>query len=105
MPQLDARIRSMPKSKLVRTLLLAGLGLVAGFMALAIAVAIEPQVLPPVIALFSPGLKLAEILAPHVGKSFSRTFSWSLRVAILANWAFYFAIFSFLNYLIGRRSR
>lgn len=92
----------MPQSKLIRTVLLVGLSLVAGYIALGIAVAIEPLVLPPVIAPFSPGLKLAEILAPQIGESFSRTFSWSLRIAILTNTLFYFALFSLLSYLIGR---
>jgi len=49
-----------------RILLLAGLGLAAGFLALAIAVPIEPQVIPAVIALFSPGLKLAEFITPEL---------------------------------------
>jgi len=101
----DVRIDWMPQSKLIRTLLLAGLGLIAGFIALAIAVAIEPQVLPPVIALFSPGLKLAEVLKPGTGKSFAWTFGWFLRIAIATNTAFYFAIFSLLSYLFGRRTR
>ena len=92
----------MPQNKLLRTILLAGLGLVAGVGALAIAVAIEPQVLPPVIALFSPGLKLAEVLTPETGRSFAWTFGWFLRIAIVTNAAFYFAIFSFFAYLVGR---
>lgn len=94
----------MPQSKPLRLLLLAGLGLAAGFLALAIAVPIEPQVLPPVIALFSPGLKLAEFITPaESGKSFAWTFGWFLRIAILANAAFYFAIFSLVGYLLDRR--
>lgn len=76
----------------------------AGFIALAIAVAIEPQTLAPVIALFSPGLKLAELVTPESGgKSFAWTFGWFLRIAILANAAYYFALFAFLAYLAGRR--
>ena len=66
----------MPQGKPLRPLLLAGLGLVAGFIALAIAVPIEPQVIPPVVALFSPGLKLAEFVTPETGKSFAWTFGW-----------------------------
>ena len=93
----------MLQSKPLRLLLLAGLGLGAGFLALAIAVPIEPQVLPPVIALFSPGLKLAEFVTPETGKSFAWTFGWFLRIAILANAAFYFAIFYFFAYLLDRR--
>jgi hypothetical protein len=93
----------MPQGKPLRLLLLAGLGLVAGFVALAIAVPIEPQVIPPVVALFSPGLKLAEFVTPETGKSFAWTFGWFLRIAILANAAFYFAIFSLIAYLLDRR--
>jgi len=89
--------------KPLRLLLLAGLGLVAGFIALAIAVPIEPQVIPPVVALFSPGLKLAEFVTPETGKSFAWTFGWFLRIAILANAAFYFAIFSLIAYVLDRR--
>jgi len=93
----------MPQGKPLRLLLLAGLGLVAGFIALAIAVPIEPQVIPPVVALFSPGLKLAEFVTPETGKSFAWTFGWFLRIAILANAAFYFAIFSLIAYFLDRR--
>jgi len=93
----------MPKSKPLRLLLLAGLGLAAGFLALAIAVPIEPQVIPLVIALFSPGLKLAELVTPETGRSFAWTFGWFLRIAILANAAFYFAIFSLVAFFLERR--
>jgi hypothetical protein len=93
----------MPQGKPLRLLLLAGLGLVAGFVALAIAVPIEPQVIPSVVALFSPGLKLAEFVTPETGKSFAWTFGWFLRIAILANAAFYFAIFSLIAYALDRR--
>jgi len=93
----------MPKSKPLRFLLLAGLGLAAGFLALAIAVPIEPQVIPLVIAVFSPGLKLAELVTPETGRSFAWTFGWFLRIAILANAAFYFAIFSLVAFFLERR--
>jgi len=93
----------MPKSKPLRLLLLAGLGLAAGFLALAIAVPIEPQVIPLVIAVFSPGLKLAEVVTPATGRSFAWTFGWFLRIAILANAAFYFAIFSLAAFFLDRR--
>ncbi|HUC55521.1 MAG TPA: hypothetical protein VMR90_15825 [Candidatus Cybelea sp.] len=95
----------MPQSKPLRLLLLAGLGLVAGFLALAIAAPMEPQVVPAVIAIFSPGLKLAELITPESGKSFAWTFGWFLRIAILTNALFYFAIFSFFAYLAGRRRK
>jgi hypothetical protein len=93
----------MAQLKPFRIFLLAGLGIVAGFIALAIAVPIEPQVAAPVIALFSPGLKLAEFVTPETGKSFAWTFGWFLRIAILANAAFYFAIFSLFAYALDRR--
>ncbi len=93
----------MPQRKLLRYVSFAVLGLIAGFLALAIAVPLEPQVIAPVIALFSPGLKLAEFVTPASGKSFAWTFGWFLRIAILANGVFYFAIFSLLAYFVGRR--
>ena len=94
---------AMPQRKLFRFLLLAGLSLVAGFLALAIAVPIEPQIVAPVIGLFSPGLKLAEFVTPDSGKSFAWTFGWFLRIAILTNAVFYFAIFSFFVHVADRR--
>jgi len=93
----------MPQPKLFRFLLLAVLGLIAGFLALAIAVPIEPQVPAPLIALFSPGLKLAELLTPATGKSFAWTFGWFLRIAILTNAAFYYALFAVAVHLVDRR--
>jgi hypothetical protein len=92
----------MPQRKLFRFLLFAVLGLIAGFLALAVAVPIEPQVPAPLIALFSPGLKLAELLTPGTGKSFAWTFGWFLRIAIVANAAFYYALFALAAYLFDR---
>jgi len=94
---------AMTQHRPFRYVLFAMLGLIAGFLALAIAVPLEPQVIAPVIALFSPGLKLAEFVTPESGKSFAWTFGWFLRIAILANGVFYFAIFSLLAYFVGRR--
>jgi hypothetical protein len=93
----------MPQSTLFRNLLLAGLGLIAGVIALAIAVPIEPQLLPPVIALFSPGLKLAELIMPETHKSMAWTFGWFLRIAIATNTVFYYAIFALLAHFLARR--
>jgi hypothetical protein len=93
----------MPQRTLFRFLLLAMLALVAGFLALAIAVPIEPQLPAPLIALFSPGLKLAEFIMPETHKSMASTFGWFLRIAIAANAAFYFAIFALIAYLANRR--
>jgi hypothetical protein len=95
----------MAQSRLLRFLLLAGLGLTAGFTALAIAVPAEPQIPAPLIALFSPGLKVAELLAPETHKSLAWTFGWFLRIAISVNAAFYLAIFSLLAFAMGRRSK
>ena len=92
----------MPQRSLFRYLLLAGLSLVAGFLALAVAVPIEAQVPAPLIALFSPGLKLAELIMPETHKSMAWTFGWFLRIAITANAVFYFAIFSVLLYVMDR---
>ena len=75
----------MPQRRLLRYLLLAALGLIAGVAALAFAIAIEPEVSAVLIALFSPGLKLAELMAPETHKSIAWTFSWFLRIAIAAN--------------------
>jgi hypothetical protein len=93
----------MPQRTLFRFLLLSALAVIAGFLALAIAVPIEPQVPAPLIALFSPGLKLAEFVTPETGKSFAWTFGWFLRIAIAANASFYFALFAVMVYLADRR--
>jgi hypothetical protein len=94
---------AMPQRTLFRFLLLAALALIAGFLTLAIAVPIEPQVPAPLIALFSPGLKLAEVVTPETGKSFAWTFGWFLRIAIAANAVFYFAVFGLIAYLADHR--
>jgi hypothetical protein len=93
----------MPQRRLLRFLLLAVLGLIAGFIALAIAVAVEPQVPALLIALLSPGMKVAELVAPETHKSLAWTFSWFLRIAIVANAAFYFALFALLAHFADRR--
>jgi len=94
---------AMPQRTLFRFLLLAAVAVIAGFLALAIAVPIEPQVPAPLITLFSPGLKLAEFVIPETGKSFAWTFGWFLRIAIVANASFYFALFALIAYLADRR--
>ncbi len=93
----------MGQRKLFRFFLLAGLGLVAGFFALAIAMPLEPQIPAPLIAFFSPGLKLAELLTPETHKSLAWTFGWFLRIAIAANAAFYYAVFALAVYIVDRR--
>ena len=100
------KIDAMTHRTLFRFLLLAALGLIAGFLALAFAVPIEPQVPAPVIALFSPGLKLAEFLTPGTHKSIAWTFGWFLRIAIAANAAFYYGIFALAtHFAVHRRAR
>ncbi|HYL83323.1 MAG TPA: hypothetical protein VE263_03740 [Candidatus Angelobacter sp.] len=94
----------MPQRPFVRHLLLVGLGLLAGSLALAIAVPVEPQLLPAVIALFSPGLKLAELILPETHKSMAWTFGWFLRIAIAGNTIFYYAIFVLLAQAFSRRA-
>jgi len=94
----------MAKHRLARHLLLATFGLVAGFIALAIAIPVEPQVLPWAIALFSPGLKLAEFAMPETHQSMAWTFSWFLRIAIATNAVFYYAIGALLAHFLLRRN-
>src|SRR5207249_11086272 len=53
---------AMTQHRPFRYVLFAVLGLIAGFLALAIAVPLEPQVIAPVIALFSPGLSWQNLL-------------------------------------------
>ncbi len=96
----------MAQRRLFHFFLNAALGLCAGFLALAIAVPLEPQVPAPLIALFSPGLKLAEFVTPETGKSFAWTFGWFLRIAIVANAVFYYALFACVAHLADcRRSK
>ena len=81
------------------------LGLVAGFIALAIAIPMEPSIPVSLLALFSPGLKIAELIMPQEHGSLGWTFGWFLRIAIGVNTVLYFAIFSALSYFLARRSR
>jgi hypothetical protein len=94
----------MPQHRLFRNLVLGVLGLLAGFLALAIAVRFEPQVPAALIALFSSGLKLAELLMPETHKSLAWTFGWFLRIAIAANAIFYYAIFALTAHLVAPRN-
>jgi hypothetical protein len=94
----------MLQQGLSRNLLFGGLGLFAGFLALAIAVPIEPQVPVALVALFCPGLKLAELIMPETHRSLAWTFGWFLRIAIVANAVFYYAFFSLVSYFLIRRS-
>lgn len=96
----------MTRRPLFRFMVFAALGLVAGFLALAFAVPFEPQLPAALVALFSPGLKLAELLIPETHKSMAWTFGWFLRIAIATNFAFYCALFALAAYLFdSRRSK
>lgn len=94
----------MAQNRLARNLLLLGIGLIVGFIALAMAIAVEPRLLPWAIALFSPGLKLAELLLPETHRSMAWTFGWFLRIAIAGNAVYYYAIFALLAFAFRRRA-
>ena len=93
----------MAQHILIRNLLFAGVGLVAGFLALAVAVPLEPQIPAPLLALLSPGLKIAELIMPDTHGSLAWTFGWFLRIAILGNAIFYYGVFALLAHLLTRR--
>jgi len=93
----------MPQHPLFRWVLPAVLGLLAGFLALAWAVPNESAAPVWLVALFSPGLKIAELVMPSTHESLAWTFGWFLRIAIGGNAIFYFAIFAVLAYLVDRR--
>src|SRR5262252_5632702 len=93
----------MLRHPLIRNLLFVGLGLVAGFLALAVAVPLEPQVPAALVVLLSPGLKIAELMIPDTHGSLAWTFGWFLRIAILGNGIFYYGVFALLAHLLTRR--
>lgn len=93
----------MPQHTLIRNLLFGGLGLVAGFLALAVAVPLEPQIPAALLILLSPGLKIAELIIPDTHGSLAWTFGWFLRIAILGNGVFYYGVFALLAHLLMRR--
>ena len=91
---------------ILRFILPAVGGLGVGFLALAYATENEPNIPPWLLSLFSPGLKIAELLSPVQHQSLASTFSEFLRLAIAINALFYFILFSGIAYLWGRhRSR
>ncbi len=87
----------------LRFLLPAILALPLGFVGLALAAENEPTVPAPVLMLFSPGLKVAELVTPARREALGVTFGWFLRVGIFANAAYYFALFLLFVYLLKRR--
>jgi hypothetical protein len=90
---------------LVRLLVAAVLGTIAGVLALAYAVPNETAMSPALVALVSPGLKIAELTVPAKHESLASTFGWFLRIAIAVNAGFYFVIFTFVGYIFGGRGR
>jgi hypothetical protein len=74
-----------------------------GFVGLALAAENEPAIPAPLLMLLSPGLKVAELIAPGEHSSLGATFGSFLRVGIAANAAYYFVIFFLLAYVITRR--
>jgi hypothetical protein len=101
-------IESAPMLKriLFRWVLPAVTGTLVGLLALAFALQNEQNLSAPALAVFSPGLKLAEMLAPARHESFGPALSDFLRVAMGVNIAFYFTIFALAAYLVDRlRSR
>ena len=88
---------------ILRFILPAIIGGLVGFLALAFAIQNEPTVSPAVLAIISPGLKVAEMLVPAKHESLGSTFGGFLRVAISVNTAFYFTILALIAYLLNRR--
>jgi hypothetical protein len=93
----------MQQHPFFRLVLPAILGILVGFLALAGAVPSESAVPVWLVSLFSPGLKIAELIMPSTHASLAWTFGWFLRIAIGVNAIFYFAIFALLAYLVERR--
>lgn len=87
---------------LFRFLLPALVSLPLGFILLALAAQNEPTLPAPLVMLFSPGLKFAELFTPHTQQSLGATFGWFLRIAIAVNAAYYFLLFVLLASLFNR---
>ena len=97
------RIFGVNNRNLIRFILPAVVALPLGFVCLALAAENEPAIPAPLLMLFSPGLKLAELITPGQHGTLGNTFSWFLRVAIATNAAYYFVIFFLLAYVFTRR--
>jgi hypothetical protein len=93
----------MLRRLLLRLILPAVLGALLGFLALAVAVQDEPTLSATLLAIFSPGLKVAEMLIPAKHESLGSTFGGFLRVAIGVNAVLYFSIFALAGYWVDRR--
>ena len=93
----------MPQRIFFRLILPGIAGLLVGFLALAWMSTSESTLPVWLVSLFSPGLKIAELVMPAAHESLAWTFGWFLRIAIGVNAIFYFAIFTALAYLVARR--
>jgi hypothetical protein len=93
----------MLRRLLVRLVLPAILGSVVGFLALALAVQDEPSLPAPLLSIFSPGLKVAEMVVPAKHESLGSTFGGFLRIAIGVNVVLYGSLFALAGFLVDRR--
>jgi hypothetical protein len=87
---------------LFRFVLPALISMPLGFILLALAAQNEPNIPAPLVLLFSPGLKFAELLTPETHQSLGATFGWFLRIAIGVNAAYYFMLFTVFSALFTR---
>jgi hypothetical protein len=87
---------------LFRFVLPALISVPLGFILLALAAQNEPSIPTPVVFLFSPGLKFAEMLAPETHQSLGATFGTFLRIAIGVNAAYYFILFAAFSAVFSR---
>jgi hypothetical protein len=93
----------MLRRLLVRLVLPAILGSLVGFLALAFAVQDEPTLPAALLSIFSPGLKVAEMVVPAKHESLGSTFGGFLRIAIGVNAVLYSSLFALAGYLVDRR--
>jgi hypothetical protein len=93
----------MLRRLLVCLVLPAILGSVVGFLALAFAVQDEPSLPAALLSIFSPGLKVAEMVVPAKHESLGSTFGGFLRIAIGVNAVLYSCLFALAGYLVDRR--
>jgi hypothetical protein len=80
-------------------------GFLVGIIALTFAIGNKAPLAAPFVAIFSPGLRVAEFVMPGRHGSLGWTFSWFLRIAIAVNGLFYFALFAVIGFFSTRDSR
>ncbi len=85
-----------------RVLLPAVLGAVCGFFALAFAIENEPVYTTASLAVVSPGLRAAEMVAPARHESIASTMGDFLRISLGVNIAYYFLILACIAYVVDR---